>query len=286
MKIITRTIYGSQLQTSKLMGIPHVFAPNTTLNEKFDIQSGVYPAADIPPDLKYIAIGCGVHQAITGADGIPYISPLNHRASDAALFRHIPFILREVNNDLSPSQRAKYALRKLETHNSRNYVAYYLKRLDLAGVRPEMQYSEVIDGVKTTIPYEPTSANLNPVPPALANTGVISTDGNYLSCTASIPIVLDANDALELMEVARIIYGNELYAVISEIGLCTGVDKTVDGPGAGGNTISYMEAIGVQVASHVTAYYSMSFSNQGITARIDLDATEPLIGESIIATSP
>ena len=46
MKIITRTIYGSQLQTSKLMGIPHVFAPNTTLNEKFDIQSGVYPAAE------------------------------------------------------------------------------------------------------------------------------------------------------------------------------------------------------------------------------------------------
>ncbi|MFO5890678.1 hypothetical protein ACLBSJ_33215, partial [Klebsiella pneumoniae] len=36
--IVTRTAYGSYLQTSQYLGIPFKLIPNTTLNEKFSIQ--------------------------------------------------------------------------------------------------------------------------------------------------------------------------------------------------------------------------------------------------------
>lgn len=286
MKIITRTVYGSKLQSSKLLGLQHVIDANTTLNEKFDIQSGVMPNPADDPDVRYFAIGRGGHRPITGADGIAYTTPINHRASDAACFHHMPFVLRDVNNDLTPEQRSKYALRKQETHGGYNYFAYYLKRLDLNGVVPEMRYTQVVDGVETTVPYTPTSSNLNPEPPEVSSSGVTTTDGNYLSTTASIKVAFDANDVLELLEVARIIYGNELVAVVSEIALCSGVDKIVPGPAAGGGNISYSEAIGVQVATHITTHYPMAFSNQGFEFTIDLGATEPLIGENVIITSP
>src|SRR5690606_15519488 len=138
-------------------------------------------------------------------------------------------ILRELDNDLSVTEREKYALRRMETHNGRNYWAYYLKRLNLNGVSQQLQHTTVQDGVATTVPYIPTSANLNPTAPANYSPDVVSTEGNFLSTSAIITINFTEGDIAELVEVARIMYDNEYMAVISEIGLCSGVDKVVTG---------------------------------------------------------
>lgn len=288
MKNITRTIYGSQLQEQLLLGLPFSLVPNTTLNEKFGVQSGVAPstAAGEVPTLKYFCIGNGGHQNLIGADGIPYTSPVQHSPGDAALYRHLPFILRDPANDLDVTTRQKYAMRQAVVYNGVNYIAYWLKRLDYTNVVPQMLQNHVADGVTTTTPYVPTGANLNPTAPAIPATGggVVTTTGDYLSTSAVLRLDFSASDVAELVNCANIIYNNELMAVISEIGLVSGVDRVVTGIGAGGAQFNYLEAIAAQIATHMTGYYPVSYTNQGFDFGLELGSTEPLIGLSDVTT--
>ncbi len=65
----TRTIYGVYLQTVKTVGIPFEMIPNTTLNEKLNIQAGVKPTANETPFMRYLALGNLGHTTITAEDG-------------------------------------------------------------------------------------------------------------------------------------------------------------------------------------------------------------------------
>lgn len=278
MKIITRTVYGAALQTALLFGLPYRPVPNSTLNEKF----GVFANMDLPqgviPHVRYFCIGNRGHRVISGADGIPYTSPVNHRASDAALFNHLPFILREVDNDLSIERRTQYGLRRREQINGVDYIAYYLKRLNVAAVAMEMQHTTVVDGNSTTRTFVPNNDNLNPSHPNLPNTGVITTDGNSLTTSAIVPIIISEQDVAELVNVARILYDNEQLAVISEIGLCSGVDRVVSAEGPTGQ-FNYNEALGVQIATHITGYYPVGYTSKGFELQVEGGATEPMLGE-------
>lgn len=278
-RIVTRTIYGSRLQTAMLLGLPYTQVANTTLNEKFGIQSGVLPDGGAVPRVRYFCIGNGGHRNMTGGDGQPYTSPIQHSASDAALYKHLPFLLREPANDLSALERTNYALRKQIVVNGENYIAYYLKRLDLTGVSPEMKHNTVADGITTSVPYVPTSANLNPVAPTIPSTGVTTTNGDYLSASALLNLDFSETDVNELINVAEIMYDNSLYAVISEIGLVAAVDKIVSAPvPVGSGTFNYNEVVGAQITTHITAHYNVGFSNQGFDFGVEIGATEPLFG--------
>ena len=280
MRIITRTLSGSAVQTALLLGLPYTTAEQSTLNEKFDIE----PATDLNnviPWVKYFCIGDHGHRVITGADGIPYTSPINHRASDAALFNHLPFLLREVTEDLTLAQREPYALRKTILVNGVNYIAYYLKRFDVSRVAIELQHTNVVDGTATITPFEYTNTNLNPTHPEIPNTGVITTDGNYLTSSAILSILLEETDVAELVNVSEILYGTAQRALISEIGLCSGLDRVVTVPGT--TPFNYREAIGVQIATFITGYYPVGYTNKGFELQIEAGATEPMLGEGVQA---
>lgn len=276
MESVTRTVYSSYIQTCMLLDIPPVYPQNTTLNEKFGIQSGTLPTQQERPKLGYYCIGNRGHQLVVGTEGIPKPEPVQHRATDAALYGHIPFVLREITDDLTSVERARYALRREEQHNGETYIAYYLRRLDLTNVTPMMNYKVVVDGVETTTPFVPNSSNLNPTPPQIGNTGVNVTSGEYVSASAILALSLTETDANELINVARILYNDEFYSIISEIGLCTGVDKIVQVQGSQGGSFNFNEAIGVQIASHIPAMIPMKFSNTGTDVTLAVGATEPL----------
>lgn len=276
MRIITRSVWGSALQTALLFGIKYTPEENSTLNEKFNIQSGVTPGAGDSiqiPHVKYMCIGNNGHKVITGADGIPYTNPVEHEATDAALFNHLPFVLRETDNDLSAIERADYGLRKIENIEGVDYIAYYLKRMDLSSVAINLKKIIVLDGNSSVIDYIPTNENLNPIHPELPNDEVISTDGVSISASALITLLFDAADVEELINVSKIIYGNDDRAMISEIGLCSGIDKTV----TSGSSTTYLEAICVQITTHITGYYPVGYSNRGFELQIEAGATEPLL---------
>lgn len=280
MNSVTRTIYGAYLQTCLLTGVAPTFPEHTTLNEKFDIQRGVLPAQNEFPRMAYYTIGNRGHQSVTGAAGIDKPEPVQHRATDAALYGHIPFVLRPVANDLTQAERAKYALRREEIHNGLRYAAYYLRRIPMNTVVPVMEY-KVVDGSTTTItPFVPNSSNLNPTRPVVNNTGVNVTSGEYVIARASMSLQINEAEASELLNVAKVMYDDEGYAIISEIGLCTGVDKIVQVSTVGGGTFNFLEAIGVQIVSHVSSIIPMASSRAGTDIELSVGANEPLLALS------
>ena len=276
MENITRTIYGAALQTCLLMALPLTIKTNSTLNERFGIQNGVMPPDDVLPSMRYYCIGNGGHTFTVGAGGRSKPEPIQHRGTDAGLYSPLPFVLREPNNDLPVTERAKYALRRTETHQGRTWFAYYLKRMDLDTVTAGMELITVRDGTSTITNFTPTSENLNPRPPVLSANGVNVISGDYVSATAKLPLILSPQDVAELLNVCKVIYDDEQMAVISEIGLCSGVDKNVQSAGEGGTTINFNEAIAVQIVSHVNTFQPLAYSNNGTELLLDVGATEPL----------
>lgn len=286
MKTLTRTAFGAMLQASQLANRPFQLLPYTTLNEKFNIQAGVAPATGVMPAVLYYCIGNGGHANATGSDGFPYTVLRQHQPTDAALFMHLPFVMRPVGSDLDPNTMQNYALRTVITVNGTQYVAYYLKRLNLTGVEPALTVSSVQNGVTSTQPYVPTSANLNPTPPPISSTGTISTNGSYITASELVDISFSANDVAELINCCQILFNNASYAIISELGLCSGVDTLVSVAASGAQpALTYMEAISVQVATHVTAYYPVGSANQGVDIDVQIGAVEPLYGATNTTTS-
>lgn len=279
MRIVRRSIWGSSLQTNMLLNLPFEMVENTTLNEKFSIQAGIAPQQGQMPFVQYFSIGNGGHRNRTGADGSPFTTPIDHRPSDAALYNHLPFVLREQNNDLSPEQRQEYGLRREEEHNGTLYFAYYLKRIPLNAVDNVMRITTVQDGVENTLPFNPTTSNLNPEPPDMPPEGVLPTNGSYLTTSAVLEVLFNAQDVDELVAVSEILFGNPYQAVVSEIGLCSGIDRVIQAPGPGNTTFNFKEAVAVQIVSFITAYYAMAFASEGFDFEIEMGATEPLVGE-------
>ncbi len=284
MKIITRTGYGSKLQTELLLGLPTKFLESSTLNEAFQVQPGVLPESGIPVSLSFFCIGNGGHRNETGADGFPLTSPIQHRPTDAGQFKPLPFVVRELTADLDQATRAKYCLRTIRQYNGRNYVVYWGKRFSKDGVVPTIYYNKVIDGVVTPSVFQPDNTNLHPPQPVLPNTGTTVTDADYLSVNAILGLDLNANDVAEILNACRIIYNDERYAVISEIALGAGAKKLVEGPGPGASKIQYEEYVQSSVVTHMTGHYPVGFTNLGFNLKVNLGATEPMFAPSPITS--
>jgi hypothetical protein len=284
MKRICPTIFASYLQTCNHMDVPFQVKEKSTLNEKLNIQATATLQPGEKPGLRYLVIGNGGHRAVSGANGFPLIDGIDHQADHAALYNQIPFVLRPLTDDLSPDMRANYALRTQITVEGINYIAYYAKRINMNGVTVKIKKTVVEDGVATTTDYQTSSANLNPVPPPMSSNGAVSTSGEYLSTSAVLAVPFTENDVNELMNVARILYNDDRYAVISEFGFCTGVDKTISISTTSGQT-NFKEAIACQIATFVTAHYEMIFNTKGFDFRIETGAVEPLLGAEQISTA-
>lgn len=279
MENITRTVYAASVQTNLFLKIAQAYPENSTLNEKFGINAGILPSPTDTPALSYYVIGNKGHQNVVGTEGVPKMEPVQHRSTDAALYGHIPFVMRPMNNDLSQVDRAKYALRLEEVHDGIRYAAYYARRLDKTNTITQMQLKTVTNGVETTTPFVPNSSNLNPTPPQITSTGVNTTDGSYVSAVATLTLRITEAEAAEILNVAKVLYGDEGYAIISEIGLVTGVDKVFSITSTAGN-FTMNEVIVAQIAAFSPALIPLNFNRTGADIVLNVGATEPLLSLS------
>ena len=119
-----RTLYNVDLHLSMLLGRDYMTKPNTTLNEKFDVLADVNVPEGMYPKLQYYCIGIGGDQLSESVSGFPVSE---HSPMDAALFEQIPFVIRPIQQDLTPTERANYRFRVIETIKNETYVCYYLK---------------------------------------------------------------------------------------------------------------------------------------------------------------
>lgn len=284
MRIVTRTVYGAAMQTAQYLGIPYVPTDNRgTLNLKFEILSNTTPPAGSSHEVQYYVIGNGGHEAITGANGVPYTRPVPHAATDAALFNHLPFVLRPVNNDLTADQRSNYALRRTETHNGQDYYAYYAKRVPMSTVSVEMHRVMVDEttGETSETAFVPDQDNLNPTPQQVYDSnGEVIVSGEYVTGSGIAEIAFTETDAAELREVARILYDNEDMAIISEIGMVGGTDIDTSVLTTGNVEVTFSEVVAAQVTTFVAVYYQLSMQNNGFDFTADIGITEPLFAVS------
>lgn len=274
-----RTVHGAALQTSQLLGLPVVIRENTTLNQKFNIHKDIAVANSDNIAMRYATIGNGGHKMIVGANNIPYPKAVQHTPRHSALYNHLPFVLRRPSDDLTPQERQAYRLRRLETRDSVVYVAYYLKVLDLSNTSTQLELRHVENNATTSTEFQATLADLSPEPPAIDPGGVLTTTGDYIAATAKVPFILLENDIDELLNVANVIYGDPNYAIISELGLCSGVDRIVTGDFNGVST-SYTDAIGVQIVDFMSVFYPVAFSNKQVNLTLDVGDVSPLLNIS------
>lgn len=271
---ITRTIYAAELQTASFLGIPYVISPKSTLNERFNIQAASVIPDGVYPTAGYYAIGFGGHANTTGADGTPLTTEVPHLTTDVSNYKPLPFVLRNVNDDLTPLQRSRFALRKLETYDAESYYAYYLCRIDKTGVVTQKQIHTLgEDGTTTVVAFIPGDSNLVPVPPELSNAGINVLQAKHAVVTAPLPISLSLSDIDEIKNAALIIYGDERYALITELALCTGVDKNITLT----DTTTFKEAIGVQIAAFTGAGYQLRYINENLTTNLDVGVSAALL---------
>lgn len=273
---ISRTLYSVFLQASVMTGIDLVIKPNTTLNQKFGINASAVPNQGQLPKLRYFGVGNGGHTMFTGAGGRTAPRTIPHQSTHSGMYNQLPFVLRRLNNDLTLEQRARFGLRRVETHNSLQYAAYYLRKLDMTNVTAQMLKTTVVNGTETTVTYNPTSSDLSPTPPQMTSDGVVTPTGDYTH--ASVPLTIDMNawDANEFKDVANILYSDPQLAIISELALVSGIERTLPSPADNNGTINMDEVVVAQIMAHVGDFQAISYQANGFEMVLDVGATDPL----------
>lgn len=313
MRRITRSIYGCALTIARSLGATHVEEDNSTLNQWVPTinRNGlvfVPLASNIHPTLagtstsafslgayvqgtdsdgmkiQYLAIGDMGHRTFTPADPSTqpsYTGPLAHMARHSGLYNMIPFVLRAQGNDLTPIERAKYRFRTWLTIGATKYIAYYLRVLPTGAITISKNYTTVNGASRTTVPFAPTADDLvNPSKPGMPG-APIETTGDYLSASAALAINFSAAEIVEMMNVGQLMYNNPYQSILSEFALCQGLDKNCNHSWNGttrDTTTVAPEAVGVQVATFLNAYYPLTYVNNSLDVNLALGATEPLYG--------
>ncbi len=269
-----------------ISGITPEFERYTTVNEALSIQPNVYPGQDERVTLGILMIGSGGHTCQPGANGKPRIAPRNHTAENLSLFEPVPFVLRPVEDDLSISERGKYALRKEMDINGKMYFGYYGYRLTITkeSFKPVVMRVSKEDGVEEETLYVPDSNNIFPEPVELPVDGAVVSSNVQLRVSAPINIHLDYNVVNEFVQACKIMNdGDETTAVISEMAICTGANRIVPVNGTDG-TIQFKESIGTQIYCHAAEMLALYYNKKEANLTIDLGAQIPLISVQSIPT--
>lgn len=273
---VTRTIYGAHLSTHKAIGVPYQPDLNTTLNQKYEVHADEPLLKDEWPYIRYVAIGRGGARPAITTDNKLSIEPLKHSPRDAGLFDMVPWVIRTMKDDLSPQERKRYRMRVPFTKDGVPYVAYYLRYIDVSNTKPIMELRHTEDGKTVSDIFTPEVSDLSPIPREISNINVNNPDSDCLISTAALDVHVDANDINELINVFSILDGDPKKAIISEIGLVSGVDRLVAGA-VGSTTSNYLEVIGAQVNAYAFQFEVMMANKAYIDFRFDVGSSELML---------
>lgn len=239
---IATTILGVTRELEARTGTPPRNDLQTTLNHKYGVQPDLTPTSGT----RVLYFGVGINGRATVDDGF-LTKPRPVKTTNMDLYLPVPIRCVPVEQDLTPSQRINYRMRRVETIGGDNYACYYLKRL--AYTDEEVRYSQ-IDTNGVEIDYAIDYSNLTPTPPAPPLNGVVTDPASEVNISVTANVHLTGE---ELIEGITVKYdGNLDYAVVSEIGLYSGEDRVVSAVDYLGTSFTYTEAILAQLACHFT----------------------------------
>lgn len=284
MKNSKRTLLSSLILSAMSGNRPYTPAPYSTLNEKLDINKEIIYQPYDRPSLGYFTIGNGSRYFYNQDGEVPLSGNSQHRFRDFALFRHLRFALRPMDDDLPMERRNNYALRREEEHQGRKYWAYYLKRV-VESTDPAKAYSSTVtDGLETREEFVPALTDLTPKKVEESNDDINVLQATKLSASVLISMQLTAEEIQDVIDAAAIVDGDVNAAFISEIGLCWGRDHVVEVPTGMGDTVNMKEAIGVQLGQFIRTDVSLPSLNDGWTHTVDMGHSEAVITASTATT--
>lgn len=279
MERCVRTPWGAELQTQKFVGLPFKLRPNTTLNERFDILTDAGIAPNEMPDLECYCIGIGGHGMTNTTFNIAFPSDVLFKSTNASLYKPMPFVLRQLTNDLTLEQRAQYCLRKIVQFNGEDWYAYYGKRIVKDDLETKLiKIIKQDDGTEIVESYVPGPECLSPTPPDLLNTNVNILNAELIRVTCSITIPFTEFDAEEYRNVASIMYNTTRLSIISEVALCTGINRVISTTTNGNNTVNFKELIATQINLNANYFASAYEQSLGFNIELDIGTTEPMFG--------
>lgn len=268
-----RTLYNVDLHLHQLLGKQYEPTENTTLNEKFQILPNEKLPAGVYPTLKYYAIGVG---GTLNIDNVNKYSYSEHLAIDAALFEHIPFIMRNVNEtDLTTEERANYRLRVIKNFNGINYACYYLKVIPSYELKPTFHMIRTVEnGVAVS---SPTLSVLNMtnsqiLSPEPTNRDLTFENQNNLGFVTKVAKLTFSLTPLELEEISNCLKIMNLNnSGLTEIGIVTGHDIETGG---------VKEAICTQIAMHLGINFNLATEmakGSTIIKILEIGGGEPIV---------
>lgn len=276
METIVPTVYSSHLTISRKLGVNYTPLTNTTLNEKFNIGTGIVLGSNTYPKFNCFVIGNGGHYVAEDSNGNKIPKVMYHNPTDAALYNHIPFILRPVNNDLSPVERSNYRLRKIITIGTNDYIAYYAKKIDTSSITINMENISKVSNQFTSTTFTPDSSNLSPSIPSLDPTHTVGPEADYIGVNINIDLSITTAEMTEIRNACAIIYNDANMAVISEMGICAGVDNQINST-YNSVTINYLDSLYTIIDTFIHPLYVLRDVKSDITLNVQYGTTYPII---------
>lgn len=262
-----RTVYGVDLELHRLAGMDYNIINNTSLNEKFSLYTEEEVPEGVYPTLKYLTIGTGEVDIIDNNLGYSYS---RHSPVDAALFNHIPFVMKPVDEDLLPAEQTAYRFRKEEVIDGVTYAAYYLKVIDTIELRSDFYKVSTQNGVSSLSLFDTNDdALLYPVPKDRSASALDISTAEYVIKVLKLDFALTTAEITELKNVLTL--KNLDNVNITEIGLCTGIDKYID---------NKFVATAVQISHHIGVNIELAIylnTNTTFLRSIELGGGEPLM---------
>lgn len=249
----------------------------SSLNTTLGIQANTLPAAGEQLAMRYFMMGIGAHAYTTGQDGIALPSTKNHTAREAGLFKPIPMCVRQVGDDLDETYRRRYALSFVKNIGGVNHIVYMARRFDPTTAIMKAYAQTISNGrVIQSDEFMPVAADREPTAPDTSNQTSNPLEAQVMRISCPVTLTLDSFDVAELLNASMIVYGSEDYTHVSEIGLVTGVDRTVNRDNGSGGTISFNEVIGAQIHAHVPTQLALKDRRPGVDLTFDVGAAEAL----------
>lgn len=278
----TRSVYGAAMLNAINTKSNYEPLTFTTLNEKFSVHASTQHPIGLMCEGSWFAIGNKGHGNVQGVDGIGLSHAKPHAVTDAVLFGHLPFIIRDINDDISASEREKYGMRAIIDVGGVKKIGYYLMYKPSAGIPTTIKRIVINNGQETISDFIPDSSVLNPQPPSFPLPPRSESNSEDYAVFKYVPFTLTASEVQEILNAAEIIYGDQAYAIISEIAWVGGVRTTVGLLDANNNPTStqYYECLKSTIITSITSRHDLVNANGGIEIDIRIGTSEPLYGPS------
>lgn len=275
---LSRHVQGALASLASLFGRSMPVMANSTVNQQLGVAA---EQAALPTDkrvAKAWMLGLGGHAASAGTNGLSRLTNIPHFPNHTGLYYPVPWLIRDVGSDLSPTERQNYCFRVLMPNNK---IGYYGRVFDPDTVPIQVQHVTVDEGEETVTAFTHSAQDNSPVRPSIGPGQTIATSADEVRILASVPFVMTTVMIEEFLEVISYLFDGDTvgYSTISEIGLVSGVSRVV----VAADSVSYTELIDARIVATQAPMLNMASITTELSLTCQIGVVEPLL---TVVTTP